>query len=215
MKIAIVGASGRLGNLIAREALARGHEVKGIARNAERIEGLGDSPVSAVDATDPEDLGAAIAGYDAVVISVTDRSGPERSVIPATARSVIAALPVIGVPRLLFVGGGGSLEVTPGHRLVDQPGFPEQYKPEALAQAEALDLLRAEGGELRWSYLSPPPEHLDPGEARGGYRAAGGDAPVTDAAGQSRISVGDFAAVAVDELAQSEFVGRRFTAAYV
>jgi putative NADH-flavin reductase len=214
MKIAVVGASGWLGNLIAREALARGHEVKGIARDAARIEGLGDSPVSGLDATDPEDLGAAISGYDAVVVAVTDRSGPERSVIPAMARSVIAALPALGVPRLLFVGGGGSLEIAPGHRLVDQPGFPDQYKAEALAQAEALDLLRAEGGELRWSYLSPPPEHLEPGEPRGGYRAAGGDAPVTDAAGESRITAGDFAAAAVDELEQSAFVGQRFTAAY-
>jgi putative NADH-flavin reductase len=107
-------------------------------------------------------VGAAISGYDAVVVAVTDRSGPERSVIPAMARSVIAALPALGVPRLLFVGGGGSLEVTPGHRLVDQPGFPEQYKAEALAQAEALDLLRAEGGELRWSYLSPPASRASP-----------------------------------------------------
>jgi putative NADH-flavin reductase len=135
-------------------------------------------------------------------------------VIPAAARALVAALPQAGVPRVVVLGGGGSLEAAPGTRFVDLPGFPEQYKAEALAQAEALDILRRDGGALQWSYISPPPKHLEPGDRRGGYRAAAGDAPVTDGDGESRITSGDLASAVVDELEQPRFTGQRFTAAY-
>ena len=40
------------------------------------------------------------------------------------------------VPRLLVVGGAGSLEVRPGLTLVNTPDFPVAYKPETLAGVE-------------------------------------------------------------------------------
>ena len=42
----------------------------------------------------------------------------------------------------MVVGGAGSLEVAPGKRLPDTPDFPEEWKPEAIAQSEALDYYR-------------------------------------------------------------------------
>src|SRR3954469_12822639 len=157
MKIAVIGASGWLGGSVVREAVSRGHQVTAIGRQVGTLpEGDGIAQQQA-DVTDHEALGAAVAGHDAVVSSVTDRSGPGRAIIPASARALIATLPGAGVPRLVFVGGGGSLEVAPGTRVIDLPGFPAEYREEALAQAEALDLLRREGGALEWSYLSPPP----------------------------------------------------------
>jgi putative NADH-flavin reductase len=215
MKIAVIGASGWLGGHIARHAVDRGHEVTALARDRSRLEGIdGVSAVAGVDATDADALREALAGHDVVIASVTDRSGADRSTIPATARALIAALPAAGVERLVFMGGGGSLESEPGRRHVDEPGFPEQYRAEALAQAEALELLRREGGELRWSYLSPPPKDLVPGDGRGGYRVQGGDAPLVDEEGNSRIEAGDLAAAAVDEAERPQFAGGRFTAAY-
>ena len=44
---------------------------------------------------------------------------------PESARSLIAGLRAAGVRRLVFVGGAGSLEVAPGVKLVDTPGFSE------------------------------------------------------------------------------------------
>jgi uncharacterized protein len=112
----------------------------------------------------------------------------------------------------VVVGGGGSLEVEPGVRAIDQPGFPEQYRAEAEAQAEALDIWRGADTELDWSYLSPPPHHLEPGEKTGSDLVRGGDTPVTNEAGDSRISAGDFASALVDELESPHFVRQRFTA---
>jgi putative NADH-flavin reductase len=201
MKIAVIGASGWLGGSVLREAQGRGHDVTPLGR-------------AQADVTDADAVARAVAGHDAVVSAVTDRSTDDRSIIPAAARGLIAALPHAGVTRVVVLGGGGSLELEPGTRFIDLPGFPEQYKAEAMAQAEALDLLRRDGGDLQWSYISPPPEHLDAGDKRGGYRAEAGDAPVKDADGESRITSGDLAAAVVDELEEPRFVGQRFTAAY-
>ncbi|MGI8715424.1 MAG: NAD(P)-dependent oxidoreductase [Solirubrobacteraceae bacterium] len=214
MKLAVIGATGWLGGAIAREALARGHEVTAVGRDAEKLAALAGMTGVVADATDSESLAAAIAGHDVAVLSVTDRSGSERSVIPRATQTLIEALPAAGVPRLAMMGGGGSLLNSSGDRLVDQPGFPEEYRTEALAGAEALALLRATPETLDWTYLSPPPADLRPGEKRGGYIIRGDDHPATDAAGHSAIASGDLAAAMVDELEHPQFTRRRFTAAY-
>jgi uncharacterized protein len=214
MRIAVIGASGWLGGAIARDAVGRGHEVTAIGRDPEKLAALeGMAPVRA-DATDVESIAEAIAGHDAVVLSVTDRSGPDRSTIPQATQAVIDALARADFPRLAMIGGGGSLLNESGQRFVDQDDFPPQYRAEALAGAEALALLRATPEQVDWTYLSPPPENLTPGDSRGGYVVRGDDRPVTDEAGHSAISSGDLAAALVDELERPQFTRRRFTVGY-
>jgi putative NADH-flavin reductase len=214
MRIAVIGATGWLGGAVAREAVGRGHEVTGIGRDAEKLSALEGMAAVRADATDVESIAEAIADHDAVVLAVTDRTGPDRSVIPQAAQAVLGALARANVPRLAMIGGGGSLLNEDGERLVDQPDFPEQYRPEALAAAEALALLRATPEQVDWTYLSPPPENLTPGDARGGYVVRGDDHPATDDAGRSAISSGDLAAALVDELERPQFTRRRFTVGY-
>jgi uncharacterized protein len=214
MKIAVIGATGWLGGAIAREALSRGHTVTALGRDPQKLAALDGMDAVAVDATESDSLAEAIADHDVAVLSVTDRSGPERTVIPQAAQALLDALPASGVPRIAMMGGGGSLLNESGERLVDQPDFPEQYRAEALAAGEALALLRATPDTVDWTYLSPPPENLTPGDKRGGYIVRGDDRPATDDAGHSAISSGDLAAAMVDELEQPQFTRRRFTAAY-
>jgi uncharacterized protein len=114
----------------------------------------------------------------------------------------------------VFIGGGGSLLAPAGERFVDSPSFPEEYKAEALAQAEALEILRGSNGAIDWSYASPPPVHLTEGGRTGRYRVRAGDLPLVDDEGESRITVADYAAAIVDVLESRRFVGERFTAAY-
>jgi putative NADH-flavin reductase len=56
--------------------------------------------------------------------------------------------------------------------------------------------------------------HLVEGERTGRYRVRAGDLPITDAQGESRITIPDYAAAIVDTLESDRFVGARFTAAY-
>lgn len=214
MRIAVIGASGWLGGAIAREALARGHEVTAIGRHRDRLTDVRGATVVVADATDAEELVPAITGHDVVVSAVTDRSGPDRSVIPTVAAALIEAIPQAGVSRLALMGGGGSLLAPDGRRLVDQDGFPEHYRAEALAQSEALELLRSAPESLDWTYLSPPPDALVAGDKSGGYKVRGDDLPVVDDRGESTITSGDLAAAMVDELERPQFSRRRFTAAY-
>src|SRR3954451_21867332 len=108
MKIAVIGASGWLGASVLREAQARGHAVTPLGR-------------AQADVTDPGAVTRAVARHDAVVSAVTDRSTADRSIIPASVRGLIAALPPAGVTRVVVLGGGGSLEVEPSTRFIDLP----------------------------------------------------------------------------------------------
>lgn len=217
MKIAVIGASGWLGGAVAREALRRGHDLSAIARDGTRLneaEGLEGAIKILADVTDEPRIGDVLRGHDVVVCAVTDRSTPDRSVIPTAVGVLLRVLPSVGRPRLVVVGGGGSLETAPGVRALDAPDFPSQYLSEARAQAEALEILRSEGSDLDWAYLSPPPHELTPGKATGSYRVQGGDSALTDESGRSAITSDDLASALVDEIEQPRFSGQRFTAAY-
>ena len=140
---------------------------------------------------------------DATVITVSaGRGEPAQPVIDAH-RALIAAAPT---GRLIVVGGAGSLLTPDGTRLVDTPGFPEEYKPEALAFAEVLDLYRKAGSALAWTLLSPSPEFTN--KPRTGTYTEGGDQPAG-----SEISVADFAVALVDEAEKDAHRGHRWTIA--
>ena len=214
MKIAIIGASGWVGGAIVREALARGHEVTAVSRDPSRLKDLQGVTAATADVRDADSVKRAVAEHDAVVAALVDRSAGDTEVIPEAAETLLRLLPDVHVKRLVFSGGGGSLEVAPGTRFVDMPEFPAEYKSEALAQAKALQTLRSSASEVDWTYVSPPPVDFFPGEKTGIYRTQAGDSVLSDENGQSRVSVGDFAAAIIDELESPRFVGQRFTVAY-
>lgn len=196
-KIAVIGASGRLGGAVAREAAERGHQVSPLGR-------------STMDVTDPASVAEAVRGHDAVVASI---KGPD-GVVPRGAVALLDGLTRARVHRLVFVGGGGSLEYAPGQRFVDSPDFPSAYLQTARDQADALERLRASTASVNWSYASPPPVHLVDGARTGRYRAEARDTALTDGTGESRITVPDFAAAVVDAVEEGIFERRRFTVAY-
>ncbi|EJN6830092.1 NAD(P)H-binding protein, partial [Vibrio cidicii] len=121
-------------------------------------------------------------------------------------------LPNAGVKRLLWVGGAGSLEVAPGVQLVTVPDFPAEYKDEALAQSQALQVFRNSDSPLNWTFVSPAAE-IFPGEKVGQFRV-GGDQLLTDTQGHSKISVADFASAMLDELETAKHAKQRISVAY-
>lgn len=203
MKIALLGATGNVGLRLTEELLRRGHEVTGIARHPEKLEPCtGVAPVRA-DVGNEAALAKVLAGHDAVIHSV--------KFVNSDATRVIAAVKRAGVPRLLVVGGAGSLEVAPGVVLVNAPNFPAEYRQEALAGGEFLKTLRAER-ELAWTFVSPS-AIFAPGERTGKFRL-GKDQLLVGADGQSRISMEDYAIAFVDELEQPQHTRERFTVGY-
>jgi putative NADH-flavin reductase len=213
MRIVVFGASGWIGGTVAREALDRGHTVTAIVRDPARLQLTHERlTVATGDVTDPTSVASVVAGHDAVAAAIGGRREAHHPVVPAAARALLTGLAQAGVKRLVWVGGGGSLEVAPGMRLIDTPQFPADWKPEASAQIEALQFFRASTGSVEWSYLSPP-AIIEPGRRTGQYRA-GGDQLLTDEKGESRISVEDYAVAFLDELEHPAHIRQRFTVAY-
>ena len=203
MNVALIGVSGRVGSRLLAELLRRGHRVTGIARDTSGLAARPRLVLEDADANQPARLAPLLAGHDAVISALRFAS--------SDASALIGAVKQAGVPRLLVVGGAGSLEVAPGQALLDTPGFPAAYKPEAAAGRRFLDTLRTEH-VLDWTFLSPSAEFA-PGQRTGTFRL-GGDRLLTDAHGKSWISMEDFAIALVDELETPRHSRRRFTVGY-
>lgn len=210
MKLAILGASGWIGGTLLQEAKRRGHQVVALVRDPSKIQHDGVE-VRAVDLNQPLVAGS-FAGVDVVIASIGGRALQNHDIVAKTVDNLLNVLPQAQVPRLLWVGGAGSLEVAPGVTLVSSPDFPAAYKDEALAQGEALQAFRTAQTSVNWTFVSPAAE-IYPGESEGPYRV-GGDSFFTDANGQSRISVADYAKAMVDEAEQGTHMNQRISVAY-
>ncbi|WP_018992597.1 NAD(P)-dependent oxidoreductase [Aromatoleum toluclasticum] len=212
MNIVLIGASGFVGSALLKEALARGHRVTAIVSNPAKLAAQPGLETVGADVLDGAALAPRLAGHDAVVSAFSGHAQADvYGYYVQGMRSIIAAAKQARVPRLLVVGGAGSLEVAPGVQLVDTPEFPAQWKGTAEGAREALKLLRAEP-ELEWTMLSPS-AWLEPGERTGRFRL-GTDQLLADAQGESRISVEDYAVAMIDELERPAHSRRRFTVGY-
>ncbi|HEY0202439.1 MAG TPA: NAD(P)-dependent oxidoreductase [Burkholderiaceae bacterium] len=212
MHIALIGASGFIGSALLAEALARGHQVTAVVTRPEKIGPHAQLTVRKVDVLATDDLAAVLRGHDAVLTAFSGHAQPD--ILAYYLRgfgSIVTATRQAGVPRLLAVGGAGSLEVAPGVQLLDTPQFPDAYKPTAEGARQALALLRTETA-LDWTLLSPSAE-IFPGERTGHFRL-GGDQLLADAQGKSRISVQDYAVALIDELEKPRHSRQRFTVGY-
>lgn len=212
MNIVLIGASGFIGSAILNEALNRGHKVTALVTRPEKLARHAALSALKADVMDVAGLCAQLAGADAVVSAFSGHGQADAlDYYVSGVRNIITAAKEARAPRLLMVGGAGSLEVAPGVELIDTPDFPEQYKASAEGARQALRLLRAEKA-LNWTMLSPS-AMIAPGERTGSFRT-GADQLLADAEGNSRISVEDFAKALVDELETPVHEGARFTVGY-
>jgi putative NADH-flavin reductase len=202
MKVALVGATGMIGSRLLAELNTRGHEVTAIVRHPEKVPALPKVMAKEGDVFDEKGLAELLKGHEAA-ISAVRFLGSDPNIL-------IAAVKASGVLRYLVVGGAGSLEVAPGMKLFDTPQFPAQYKAEAKAGGDFLDLLRKETA-LDWTFLSPS-AIIAPGERTGEF-LLGGDQLLTHDMG-SNISAEDYAIAMVDEVEKPAHSRRRFTVGY-
>ncbi|MFT3719189.1 NAD(P)-dependent oxidoreductase [Pseudorhodoferax sp.] len=220
MNVVLLAATGRAGRTILHELIGRGHQVTAVARNFDKLPQQLPESVQRVQ----DDLGNAdriahiVAGADAVVSAFGPSSSDPRytsderytdQLVSVTERA-ITAVRKAAVPRLIVVGGCGSLEFSPGVTVLDSGHWPRQYGPIARSHMKALAALRT--SSINWTYFSCPMS-ITPGERTGRF-VLGGDRLIQDAEGKSRISFEDYAVALVDELEQPAHERARFTAGY-
>jgi putative NADH-flavin reductase len=155
MKIAIIGATGFIGSAILKEALTRSHHVTALAAHPEKLAPANNLQTVVSDVQDLATLTQQLTGFDAVISAFSGHANSDTAgFFIAGMKNVIAAAKEARVPRLLVVGGAGSLEVAPGVQVMDTPTFPAEYMASAEGVRQALALLRQET-HLNWSMLSP------------------------------------------------------------
>jgi len=212
MKIAVFGASGRIGSRIVLEALNRGHDVTAIVRHPEDYTLIHDHlKVAKGDLFDKQDVETGAFDQDAVVCAYSNTRGAPPSTITELAIPLIMGLKQAHVKRLIVVGGAGSLTVPSGIQLVNTPNFPVEYKSTALAHRDALKLYQNER-DLEWTYISPAAE-IAPGERTGKFRI-GGTQLLSDETGRSFITMEDYAIAVLDEIENPTHIRQQMTVAY-
>ncbi len=211
LRIAVLGAAGRVGSRVVSEALQRGHVVTGVVRKESQRSHLpGGAIVEVVDAADPTAIERLASAQD-VVIDATRPIPDAPDTTVATTRGILGGMRSTGA-RLLVSGGAAVLDV-PGqaHQVVDDPALlPASIL--AIAQASALQYrLVANEAEVDWAYLCPPLQ-LEPGERTGSY-TRGTHTLLLDDHGRSRISMEDLAVALLDEAEHPRVHRDRFTVA--
>ena len=220
-KILVYGATGKVGSQAVNEALNRGHIVTAVSRDPSRITLVHDS-LTAVkgDVLNPESVAGLVAGQDVVIISVRGVLGKSKDpgdAVPFIAvENVVNALRDMGdtAPRVIHVGGSGSLEVKPGVVYADTLPMgiiPRKLQTEIEGQVLALEYLRSVT-DVDWSYATPA-KNFTNGKRTGVFRI-GGDQLLESSSGRSRISRADFAVALIDEVENAQFIQQRFSVVY-
>ncbi|MGN1100570.1 MAG: NAD(P)-dependent oxidoreductase [Huintestinicola sp.] len=205
MKIAVICANGKAGQLIAKEAVNRGLDVTAVVR------GENKSAAKNVIVKDLFDLTADdLKGFDAVVDAFgawTPDTLPQHGTSLKHLCNILSGTDT----RLLIVGGAGSLYVNPEHtvQVMDDPDFPEMFKPLAAAQGKALEELRTIN-DVKWTYISPTGDFRADGEKTGKY-ILGGEELVLNSKGESVISYADYAIAMVDEIVSGNNICKRIS----
>ncbi|ASK26990.1 histidine kinase [Neisseria chenwenguii] len=218
MKIAVIGATGLVGNATVQELASRGHEVTAFARNVDKVFQAGN--VKAVKAdVNAADFAEALKGFDAVVSAFN--AGWENPNLAADfakgAAAINEAAKAAEVPYLLVVGGAGSLNVAPGLQLVDTPDFPAEVYPAANAARNLLNDLRARR-DVNWAFVSPAAMFaVNPVrfERSGKYRLGKDDVLLNVGGAPADISAADLACAIADDVEQKAHLFERFTVAEV
>ena len=205
MKIAVVCANGKAGQLIVKEALSRGLDVTAVVRGGNRTE------ASQVIQKDLYDLTAAdLKDFDVVIDAFgawTEDTLPQHSTSLKHLCDILSGTDV----RLLVVGGAGSLYVNPEHtaQVMDGPDFPNVFKPLASNMGKALAELR-QRSDVKWTYVSPAGDFQAEGDRTGKY-ILGGEELTLNGRGESVISYADYAIAMVDEAVSGGHIRQRIS----
>ena len=205
MKIAVIGASGKAGRLIAEEAYIRGHEVTAVVRNPDKVDtdkyGLIVKDLFDLQVEDLEDFDIVVSAYGAPI-------GKEDEYVTSMQKfiSIMESLPEV---RFFVVGGAGSLYTDDTKTKLAYTLIPEQFAAVPIAMLKAFEELKK--SKVKWTFQSPA-FTFDANGPRTGKYTLGTDFLINNRQGKSYISYADFAVAMVDEMERGKFIGKRFTA---
>lgn len=207
MLIALFGATGRVGGRFLDYAVADGHTVRALVRDAGKLEPRPGLEVVQGDVLDAPTVDAVIAGTDAVVSGLGGAGIADPGEAQSQGmRNIVAGMARHGVRRVLGVAGGGILDSVEGGLRHDQPSFPAVFKLVSERHKQAWHAMRDSG--LDWTMIATG--DIVPGERTGVYRTLEDFLPE----GGRRISVEDVADFLIRSLREGTHLRKRVGAGY-
>lgn len=197
MKLAIIGATGNAGGFLLKETLRRRIDTTAIVRHPEKLPV--DTPYLKKDLFDITT--ADLKNFDVVIDAFNAPKGKEEMHVSSLAH-LIKILDGTSI-RLFVVGGFSSLftDNEKKQRMIDLMPEDSPYYATAFNMSEALKELKE--SNLNWTYLSPASYFNPAGVRTGSYRLSD-DVALTNARGQSEISMADYAIAMLDAVESNQ-----------
>ena len=205
MKIALFGATGRVGKEVLKQALAAGHEVVALVRSHEKLTGKDKLTIIQGDVRDAAAVSHAISGVDVVFSALgTDKTTTLTEAVP----HMIAAMKDDGIRRIITIGTAGILQsrIEPDKLRYEAGDTNRRLTFAAEEHHKVYDMLRQSG--LEWTVVCPT--YLPDGAAIGDYRTERDLLPEDG----KKITVGDAASFAYKELVAGNHIGFRVGISY-
>ncbi|MBT2570573.1 SDR family oxidoreductase [Planococcus sp. ISL-110] len=204
MKLAIFGATGRVGGEILKRALADGHHVKALVRS-KKLEAHPNLEIIVGDVRNVKDIEKTIAGTNAVFSAIgTDRT----TTLSEAAPLIIKSMENHDIKRVITIGTAGILDSRLSPGLLRYEGGDSKRKLTFAAEEHEAVYRLFEKTDLHWTIVCPT--YLPDGEARGNYRAEKDLLPEEG----KEITVGDTAEFSYHQLESQEFIHSRVGLAY-
>jgi len=194
MKIAVIGANGKSGQLIVDKALENGLDVTAIVRNDNKSKAIKVLKKDLFSLTTDD-----VSQFDVVVDAFGVWDPDKMSEHKTSIEHLISIMNGLDT-RLYVVGGAGSLYVDDSmtQQLKDTPEFPEEFKLLVNSMSDGLDVLR-KANNVHWVYVSPAADFQADGDETGNFSYAG-EVLTTNNKGESFISYSDYASALINEI---------------
>lgn len=171
MKIAIFGATGKVGRHLVDQALERGDEVTVLARDASKLTTQRHERLKVVqgDVLDPEDVEQAVVGTRAVLSAIGHTKTSPKDVLSEGIKNIVAAMNEHGVRRLVSLTGAGVRDPKDDPKLVDRAiGALLKLLQRDLLEDSIRQARLIKESDLEWVIVRAPV--LVEGEKKGEYR---------------------------------------------
>jgi putative NADH-flavin reductase len=223
MKLAILGATGGVGQHLVAMATSRGDDVLVIARDKTRLPRDWKCRVAEMDLlkTQSRSLVAALVGADAVISALGARGAADKGILEAAATQVLPAMQESGIRRYLGISAAPvattpspARPTPPRHdpgddllaRTVMMPIVKRLFASVYVDSARMEDAVRASG--LDWTIMRPP--RLTNKHATSQYRTAIDQ----NVRGGRSIGRADLARFMLDAVSQQDTIGHAIGIAY-
>jgi putative NADH-flavin reductase len=207
MRLALLGATGRIGGLLLAQALESGYEVTALARNTGALTAAPRLTAVRGDATDPQAVLTTVEGADAVLSALGPRGAKAPALLESAASNTVLAMSKTGARRLICVSAAGAFVTDdPNMNALVKFILPRIFATQ-FADVRAMEhVVRA--SDLDWTLVRPT-RLVNSGVTRK-YRTAPDYAP----AGGRKISRADVAQFIGVTLEQDSWLGAAPALAY-